>query len=99
MRLVQEHHLGHDGRHYRGGDPPTTAVGTGGSCTSPTGKTGPGTGATTVGFIYVGSTSDFGYNQAAHAGSDALKAACPNLKILEAASIPETSDMVTPPSR
>ncbi len=52
-------------------------------------------GATTVGFIYVGSTSDFGYNQAAHAGSDALKAACPNLKILEAASIPETSDMVT----
>ena len=75
--------------------PATTAVGTGGSCTSPTGKTGPGTGATTVGFVYVGSTSDFGYNQAAHAGSDALKAACPNLKILEAASIPETSDMVT----
>ncbi len=75
--------------------PATTATGTGGSCTSPTGATGPGTGATTVGFVYVGSTSDFGYNQAAHAGSDALKAACPTLKILEAASIPETSDMVT----
>jgi simple sugar transport system substrate-binding protein/basic membrane protein A len=48
-----------------------------------------------VGFIYVGATTDFGYNQAAHAGSEALKAACPNLKILEAPSVPETSDMVT----
>jgi simple sugar transport system substrate-binding protein/basic membrane protein A len=75
--------------------PTTTATGTGGACTSPAGKTGPGVGATTVGFIYVGSTSDFGYNQAAHAGSVALKAACPNLNILEAASVPETSDMVT----
>jgi basic membrane protein A len=75
--------------------PTTTAAGTGGSCTSPAGKTGPGVGATTVGFVYVGSTSDFGYNEAAHAGSQALKAACPNLTILEAASIPETSDMVT----
>ncbi len=73
----------------------TTAAGSGGSCTSTAGTTGPGVGATTVGFIYVGSTSDFGYNQAAHAGSDALKAACPNLKILEAPETPETSNMVT----
>ncbi|HEX3541684.1 MAG TPA: BMP family ABC transporter substrate-binding protein [Acidimicrobiales bacterium] len=77
------------------GGPATTATGTGGACISPAGATGPGVGATTIGFIYVGSTSDFGYNQAAHAGSDQLKAACPNIKILEAASIPETSDMVT----
>jgi simple sugar transport system substrate-binding protein/basic membrane protein A len=71
------------------------AVGTGGSCTSPAGATGPGVGATTVGFIYVGSTKDFGYNEAAHAGSVALKAACPDMKILEADEIPETSNMVT----
>ncbi|MDQ6615982.1 MAG: BMP family ABC transporter substrate-binding protein [Actinomycetota bacterium] len=77
------------------GGPATTAAGTGGSCTSPTGATGPGVGTTTIGFIYVGSTSDFGYNQAAHAGADALKAACPNFKILEAPETPETSNMVT----
>jgi simple sugar transport system substrate-binding protein/basic membrane protein A len=64
-------------------------------CTSPTGVTGPGTGAKTIGFIYVGSTTDFGYNEAAHAGAMALGKACPKLKILEADSIPETSDMTT----
>ncbi len=82
---------------------PTTVAssGTGGStitpgnCTSPAGATGAGTGATTVGFIYVGATTDFGYNEAAHAGEQQLKAACPNLKFLEADEIPETSNMVT----
>ena len=81
-----------------GGTATTTTVsaaGTSGSCTSPAGVTGPGVGTTTIGFIYVGSTSDFGYNQAAHAGADALKAACPNFKILEAPETPETSNMVT----
>jgi basic membrane protein A len=66
-----------------------------GDCTSAAGATGPGTGATTVGFIYVGATTDFGYNEAAHAGEQQLKAACPNLKFLEAPEIPETSNMVT----
>jgi basic membrane protein A len=64
-------------------------------CTSPSAATGPGVGATTIGFIYVGSTSDYGYNEAAHAGAMALKQACPNLKILEADEIPETSQMAT----
>ena len=73
----------------------TAAAGTGGSCTSPAGKTGPGVGATTVGVILVGPNTDFGYNQAAHDGELALKAACPNLKFLEAESIKETSDMTT----
>jgi len=76
---------------------PTTVASTtpAGDCTSPAGATGPGTGATTVGFIYVGATTDFGYNEAAHAGEQQLKAACPNLKFLEAPEIPETSNMVT----
>jgi basic membrane protein A and related proteins len=64
-------------------------------CTSPSGAKGPGVGSSTIGFIYVGSTSDFGYNEAAHAGADALKKGCPNLKILEEDEIPETSDMST----
>src|SRR5260221_1510605 len=70
-----------------------TAGGT--TCTSPAGATGAGTGATTIGFIYVGSVSDYGYNEAAHAGAMALGKTCSNMKILEADSIPETSDMVT----
>ncbi|HWB23223.1 MAG TPA: BMP family ABC transporter substrate-binding protein [Gaiellaceae bacterium] len=65
------------------------------TCSSPSGASGPGTGATTIGFIYVGSKTDFGYNEAAHAGAVALGKACPNIKILEADSIPETSDMTT----
>jgi simple sugar transport system substrate-binding protein/basic membrane protein A len=64
-------------------------------CLSPAGATGPGVGTTKVGFIYVGSKSDYGYNEAAHDGATALKAACPNLEILEADSIPETSEMTT----
>jgi simple sugar transport system substrate-binding protein/basic membrane protein A len=76
-----------------GGTAATTAAPAG--CSSPAGTSGPGTGATTVGFIYVGSVKDFGYNEAAHAGSDALGAACPNLKLLQADTIPETSDMST----
>jgi simple sugar transport system substrate-binding protein/basic membrane protein A len=65
------------------------------SCTSPAGATGPGVGTTKVGFIYVGSKSDYGYNEAAHDGATALKKACGNLEILEADSIPETSEMTT----
>ncbi len=81
---------------------PTAAASTGSTaaitptdCVSPAGASGPGVGATTVGFIYVGATTDFGYNEAAHAGEQQLKAACPNLKFLEADEIPETSNMVT----
>jgi simple sugar transport system substrate-binding protein/basic membrane protein A len=73
---------------------PASAVSSG-DCTSAAGATGPGVGATTVGFIYVGATTDFGYNEAAHAGEQQLKAACPNLKFIEAPEIPETSNMVT----
>src|SRR3954468_4355539 len=65
------------------------------ACTSPSGAKGPGVGSKTIGFIYVGSTSDFGYNEAAHEGATALGKACSNLKILEEDSIPETSDMTT----
>jgi simple sugar transport system substrate-binding protein/basic membrane protein A len=65
------------------------------SCSSPSGAKGPGVGSKTIGFIYVGSTSDFGYNEAAHQGAIALGKACSNMKVLEEDSIPETSDMTT----
>ncbi|MEM9266415.1 MAG: BMP family ABC transporter substrate-binding protein [Cyanobacteria bacterium P01_F01_bin.13] len=43
-----------------------------------------------VGFIYVGPKDDFGYNQA-HAEGAAAMAAVPGIKILEEASVPETT--------
>ncbi len=43
-----------------------------------------------VGFIYVGPKDDFGYNQAHAEGAKAM-AAVPGIKILEEASVPETS--------
>lgn len=63
------------------------------TCESPGGASGPGTGTKAIGFIYVGATTDVGYNQAAHEGAVALGKACPGIKILEADTIPETSDM------
>lgn len=63
------------------------------TCSPPEGASGPGVGTSAVGFIYVGSKTDYGYNQAAAAGAAQLAEACPKLELLEADSIPETSDM------
>jgi basic membrane protein A and related proteins len=51
--------------------------------------TGPGVGSTKVGFIFVGPKDDFGYNQAAFQGSEAVKAKHPELEILTAENVPE----------
>ncbi|MEM6868549.1 MAG: BMP family ABC transporter substrate-binding protein, partial [Cyanobacteria bacterium P01_C01_bin.121] len=47
-------------------------------------------GEVVVGFIYVGPKDDFGYNQAHAEGAQAM-AAVPGIKIVEEASVPETS--------
>src|ERR1700739_798825 len=44
---------------------------------------------TTIGFIYVGSREDYGYNQAHAAGAAALKK-MPGLKVIEEEKVPET---------
>jgi basic membrane lipoprotein Med (substrate-binding protein (PBP1-ABC) superfamily) len=49
-------------------------------------------GTTTIGFLYVGSKNDFGYNQAAYQGSLAVKDAFPDAKVLEAENVPETAE-------
>src|SRR5476649_2824624 len=43
---------------------------------------------TTIGFIYVGSRDDYGYNQAHAAGAAALKK-MPGLKVVEEEKVPE----------
>ncbi|AFY69895.1 nucleoside-binding protein [Thalassoporum mexicanum PCC 7367] len=45
---------------------------------------------TTIGFIYVGSKDDFGYNQAHSIGAQSLTAIA-NLQIVEEANVPETN--------
>jgi basic membrane protein A and related proteins len=55
---------------------------------TPTGS-GPGAGSKKVGFIFVGPKDDFGYNQAAYQGAQALKAKFPDLEVLTAENVPE----------
>src|SRR5690349_15509261 len=49
----------------------------------------PGQGSTKVGFIFVGPKDDYGYNQAAYEGSQAVKKAFPKLDVLTAENVPE----------
>ncbi len=56
------------------------------------GSKAPGTGGTAVGFIFVGTRDDYGYNQAAYLGSEAVQKAFPDLKVLRAENVPETAE-------
>ena len=58
----------------------------------PDGATAPGTGGKAVGFIFVGPKDDFGYNQAAYDGSQAVAKAFPDLEVLTAENVPETDE-------
>jgi basic membrane protein A len=62
-----------------------------------TAKAGPGVGSTKVGFIFVGPKDDFGYNQAAYQGSQAVAKAFPNLEVLTAENVPDNE--VASPAR
>ena len=60
-----------------------------GATSAPAATSAPGEGSPAVGFIFVGPKDDFGYNQAAYQGSQAVKKAYPKLKILTAENVPE----------
>jgi basic membrane protein A and related proteins len=49
----------------------------------------PGVGGTKIGFIFVGPKDDYGYNQAAYEGSQAVAKAYSNLEVLTAENVPE----------
>jgi basic membrane protein A len=49
----------------------------------------PGTGGSKIGFIFVGPKDDFGYNQAAYEGSQAVAKAFGDLEVLTAENVPE----------
>ena len=49
----------------------------------------PGKDSEKVGFIFVGPKDDFGYNQAAYEGSQAVAKAFPDMEVLTAENVPE----------
>ena len=49
----------------------------------------PGTGGTKIGFIFVGPKDDYGYNQAAYAGSQEVAKAFGAMEVLTAENVPE----------
>jgi len=67
-----------------------TSTGTTGGTTA--GGAAPGTGGKAVGFIFVGPKDDFGYNQAAYDGSQAIAKAYPDMKVVTAENVPETAE-------
>ena len=72
------------------GDDTATTGGTGAETASAGG--GAGSGDTfTVGFIYVGPKDDFGYNQAAYQGSQAV-AALDGVEVIQSENVPETAE-------
>jgi simple sugar transport system substrate-binding protein/basic membrane protein A len=61
--------------------------------TNPAGTAaGPGKDSKAIGFIFVGPKDDFGYNQAAYQGSQAVAKAYPKLDVLTAENVPETDE-------
>jgi simple sugar transport system substrate-binding protein/basic membrane protein A len=56
----------------------------------------PGKGTTKVGFIFVGSKDDYGYNQAAYDGSQALAKEFPGIEVLTAENVPESDEATRP---
>lgn len=64
------------------------------STSTTTSDSGSGSGESdlTIGFLYVGPKDDFGYNQAAYEGSQAVAAAFPDAEILQAENVPETAE-------
>jgi simple sugar transport system substrate-binding protein/basic membrane protein A len=52
----------------------------------------PGVGGSKIGFIFVGPKDDYGYNQAAYQGSQAVAEAHPDLEVLTAENVPESDE-------
>lgn len=55
-------------------------------------KSAMGTGGSAMGFLFVGPRDDYGYNQAAYVGSEAVKEAFPFMKMLRVENVPETAE-------
>ena len=72
-----------------GEDSATTAAGTDASAAPAAEGGAPGKDATKVGFIFVGPKDDYGYNQAAYEGSQAVAKKFTDIEVLTAENVPE----------
>ncbi|MBW4654948.1 MAG: BMP family ABC transporter substrate-binding protein [Kaiparowitsia implicata GSE-PSE-MK54-09C] len=72
----------------------TAKLGTGCSPASNGAAAGGGADGLTIGFIYVGPKDDFGWNQAHAEGAAAMSGAFSSVKLIEEASVPETTAVV-----
>lgn len=74
-------------------DPTATSSSSGVSPTATTEQVSdaPGAGGTSVGFLFVGPRDDFGYNQAAYLGSEAVKNSS-SLDVIQVENVPETQE-------
>jgi len=69
----------------------TTTVASAGSSGSASSSTDTSSKPITVGFLYVGTKDDYGYNESHAQGADAVKQ-MPNVKVIEVESVKETKD-------
>lgn len=75
--------------------PGTNTATTNNGATSDSGGEGtavPGLDTKAVGFIFVGTKDDYGYNQAAYLGSVAVEEAYSDIKVLRAENVPESAE-------
>jgi basic membrane protein A len=72
----------------------TATEASGDSAPAATGGDAPGVDSSAVGFIFVGPRDDYGYNQAAYEGSQAVAEAFPDLEVLTAENVPESDEAV-----
>jgi basic membrane protein A len=61
------------------------------ACSSTSSSSAAGSAKTTVGFIMVGSTSDYGYNQAVYTASQQLAKDIPSVNVITANNVPENN--------
>jgi len=77
---------------------PSNPANTGASSNSASSNAGtseevvPGVDGKAIGFIFVGTKDDYGYNQAAYLGSVRVEEAYPDLKVLRAENVPESAE-------
>ncbi|MBO9532135.1 MAG: BMP family ABC transporter substrate-binding protein [Solirubrobacteraceae bacterium] len=70
----------------------TTTMAACGSDSSDSASADGGKTTATIGVLYVGPHTDYGYNQAAYEGIQELKKEMPDVKVLEAENVPETAE-------
>lgn len=75
-----------------GGGSTAASSGSGASGEAAASEAAPGAGGSAVGFIFVGARDDYGYNQAAYIGSEAVEKAFPDYKVLRVENVPETAE-------